>query len=70
VDLFKEAMKDVFLVAPTKTPQTFQLTPSEVKSMLGINNIYADCGNISVEYRADTTTYINRKIAEAISALS
>lgn len=70
VDLFKEAMNGVYLIAPTKTPQTFQLTPTEVKSMFGINNIYADCGNISVEYRADTTTYINRKIAEAISALS
>jgi hypothetical protein len=68
--LFKEAMNGVNLVYPMKTPQTFQLTPTEVKSMFGINNIYADCGNISVEYRADTTTYINRKIAEAISALS
>jgi hypothetical protein len=70
VALFKEAMNGVNLVYPMKTPQTFQLTPTEVKSMFGINNIYADCGNISVEYRADTTTYINRKIAEAISALS
>ena len=70
VDLFKEAMNGVNLVYPMKAPQTFQLTPTEIKSMFGINNIYADCGNISVEYRADTTTYINRKIAEAISALS
>ena len=70
VDLFKEAMNGVYLVYPMKTPQVYQLIPTEVKSMFGINNIYADCGNISVEYRADTTTYINRKIAEAISALS
>lgn len=70
VALFKEAMNGVYLVYPMKTPQVYQLTPAEVKSMFGINNIYADCGNISVEYRADTTTYINRKIAEAISALS
>lgn len=70
VDLFKEAMNGVYLVYPMKTPQTFQLTPTEIKSMFGINNIYADCGNISVEYRADTSAYIAKKIAEAISALS
>jgi len=52
------------------TPITYQLTPHEVKSLLGSNNIWADTGDTSLEYRADTTKYINRKIAEAISALS
>lgn len=70
VNLFKEAMNGVYLVYPMKTPQVYQLTPTEVKSVLGVNNIYADCGDVSVEYRADTTTYINRKIAEAINALA
>lgn len=70
VDLFKEAMNGVYLVYPMKTPQVYQLTPAEVKSMFGINNIYTDCSNVSVEYRADTTMYINRKIAEAINALT
>ena len=70
VDSFKAAVNDTYLVVPMKVPQTFQLTPTEVKSMFGINNIYADCGNVSVEYRADTTMYINRKIAEAINALA
>ena len=51
-------------------PITYQLTPTEIKSVLGINNIYADCGNVAVVYRADTTMYINRKIAEAINALA
>lgn len=70
VDSFKAAMKDIYLVVPMKVPQTYQLTPTEVKTMFGINNIYTDCGNVSVEYRADTTMYINRKIAEAINALA
>jgi hypothetical protein len=69
-DDFKAAMNGVQFCYPLLEPITYQLTPHEVKSLLGINNIYADCGNVSVEYRADTTTYINRKIAEAISALS
>ena len=55
---------------PVATPITYQLTPHEVKSLLGQNNIYADTGDTSVEYRADIKAYINRKIAEAIAALS
>jgi hypothetical protein len=51
-------------------PVTYQLTPHEVNSLLGSNTIYADTGDTSVEYRADIKAYINRKIAEAISALS
>lgn len=58
------------LVMPLSSPIEVQLTPHEVKTLLGANTIYADTGDTSVEYRADTTTYINRKIAEAISALS
>lgn len=51
-------------------PVTYNLTPTEVKSLLGQNNIWADTGNTTVEYRADTSAYITKKIAEAISALS
>jgi hypothetical protein len=51
-------------------PITYQLTPNEVKSLLGQNNIWADTGDTTVEYRADTSAYIAKKIAEAISALS
>ena len=52
------------------TPVTYQLTPTEVKSIFGQNNIYADTGDATVEYRADTSAYVAKKIAEAISALS
>lgn len=52
------------------TPITITLTPQEIKTLLGNNNIWADAGESAVIYRADTTLYINRKIAEAISALS
>lgn len=37
-----------------------QLSPTEVKSLLGQNNIFADTGDSSVEYRADTKLYIER----------
>ena len=38
----------------------YQLTPYEVNSLLGQNNIWADTGDASVEYRADTKLYISR----------
>lgn len=39
---------------------TVQLEPHEVKSLYGVNNIWADTGDSAVEYRADTKLYINR----------
>ena len=51
------------------TPETYHLDPQtleQIKTQLGNNVIYADCGDVSVTYRADPTLYINRKIAEAL----
>ena len=42
------------------TPQTYQLTPTEVKTLLGENNIWADTGNVAVDYFADTKKYIDK----------
>jgi len=69
-DVFKSAMSGVQLCYEFATPITIQLTPHKVNSLLGTNNIYADTGDTNVEYRADPTLYISKKIAEAISALS
>jgi hypothetical protein len=43
---------------------TYQLTASQIKTLLGVNNIWADTGNIlSVDYPADTKLYIDGKVA-------
>lgn len=42
------------------TQQAYQLTPQEVRTFLGTNNIWADTGNTTVEYRADTKLYIEK----------
>lgn len=42
------------------TPQTYQLTPTQVSTLLGENNVWADCGSVSVTYRADTQRYIQK----------
>ena len=34
-------------------PQTIQLSSTEVRTLLGQNNIWSDCGDTEVEYRAD-----------------
>ena len=38
----------ITIVYPLATPTTIQLTPTEVKSLLGSNNIFADCGDSEV----------------------
>lgn len=48
------------LVYELETPLTYQLTPTEITTLLGQNNIWANCGNTEVEYRADTKLYIER----------
>ena len=43
------------------TPQTYQLTPQEaITTLLGQNNVWVDCGPVSVEYPADTKLYIQK----------
>lgn len=51
------------------TPIEFQLTPTEVKTLLGNNNIFADSGSVEVEYRADTTLAYN-ELLSLIASLS
>ena len=43
------------------TPQTYQLTPQEVlHALYGVNNVWADTGNVSVTYPADTKMFIEK----------
>lgn len=45
---FKTAMDGVQLVYELATPTTITLTPTEVTTLLGDNNIWADCGDVRV----------------------
>ena len=45
-------------------PTTYQLTPQELNTLLGTNNIYCDTGDSDIKYRADIDLYIQKKIAE------
>lgn len=48
------------VVYPLATPQTYQLTPQQLLTLLGTNNVWADTGDTSVTYAADTKLYIEK----------
>ena len=51
------------VVYPLATPVTYQLTPTEVLSILGTNNVWVDTnGDVECTYIADTKLYIDSKL--------
>lgn len=67
---FKAAMTGHIAVYELANPVTYQLTPTEVLSLLGQNNCYNDCGNTAVEYRADIALYVQKYLGGNVSTLS
>ena len=47
---FKTAMSGVQLVYELATPYEIQLTPQQIRSLYGNNTIFADTGNVALEY--------------------
>lgn len=50
LDTVKAYLADLVIVYPLATPIEIQLTPNQVNSLLGANNIWADTGDTEVEY--------------------
>ena len=60
---FKASLEGAKLVYPIETPTTYQLTPSQVATLLGANNIWADCGDVAeLTYIADPALYIQNAV--------
>ena len=60
---FKTAMNGIYVCYELATPITVQLTPTEVTTLLGTNNIWADTGDITeVTIRCDTALYIAKLV--------
>lgn len=57
---FKTAMDGVQLVYELATPTTITLTPTQVSSLLGNNNIWADSGDVDVVYIRDLNIAVNK----------
>lgn len=47
---FTSAMSGVPLVYELATPQTYQLTPHDINTLLGYNRVWADSGDVAVVY--------------------
>lgn len=62
---FKTAMADAKVTYGLSVPVTIQLTANEISTVLGQNNIWADTGDVEVEYRADTKLYIKKLTGSA-----
>ena len=54
----------VQVVYPIASPQTYQLTPLAVKTLLGNNSLSVDCGTLTLTYVVDMKTYIDDNIDE------
>lgn len=59
---FAESLEgnNIQIVCPLPTALTYQCSPTEVRSLLGVNNIWADTGDSAVDYVADTKLYIEQ----------
>lgn len=59
---FVTAITGQTFVYPLATPLVYRLSATEIKTLLGVNNIWSDAGDIDIEYRADTKLYIDKKL--------
>lgn len=59
------ANNPIQIVYEPAEPVPYNLTAQQVVSLLkGVNNVWADCGDVALEYPADTKLYIDARVAE------
>ena len=60
---FKAEMDGVLMAYGLQTPQEYDLTPTEVTTILGRNYIWADCGDVKeLILTQDTKEYVDRRL--------
>lgn len=52
------------------TPVEVTLTPEQINTLKGVNNIWADTGDTAVEYKQDIQTYIDNRLSSGTRSLS
>jgi len=63
----KESGTPLQVVYELIEPETYDISKTEVKTLLGGNKISCDGGSMTVEYRADTDLYIEKKLQQVES---
>lgn len=61
VDDFKSAMSGKMLCYELATPQTYQLTPQQVNTLVGTNNVWSEQGNIELSYHIPITNLLVKR---------
>ena len=61
VTTFKSAMNGVQLVYELASPQTYQLTPQQVNTLVGTNNVWSEQGNIELSYHIPITNLLVKR---------
>ena len=62
--VFKNSLTGQMLIYELATPVTYQLTPTQINALLGVNNIFNDTnGDTEVKYKEGIQHYIDKKIA-------
>ena len=61
---FKTDVTGWTFVYPLAEPITYTLTPAQLSLLKSENNVWADTGDVSISYRADTKGYIDSKLAD------
>lgn len=62
------ANNNTTIIYKLSTPVEYTLTPTEVKAVLGQNNVWADCGDVNVQYGAYLTV-VENQLGEKIPKL-
>ena len=47
---WKSLSMDVQMIIPLATPQTYQLTPKQIQTLVGQNNVWSDAGDVDVTF--------------------
>lgn len=61
---FKAAVTGQKICYELATPTTYQLTPQQIDTLLGDNNVWADSGEVEVVYKADVQRWVIKKLGE------
>lgn len=62
-ETFAAAVADWHFVYELAAPVEYQLTPAQIHTLLGTNNVWSDAGDVTVDFAADLKTYIDNKIS-------
>lgn len=58
------AVGDYYITYQLATPVEYDLTPQQISALLGVNNVWSDTGDTTVDYKLGIQAYIDKKIAE------